>query len=307
MDVASPQQTTKVDPALADEASVLPGLRDLVWRRFRQDYIALGALFIVVLLVLIAIGAPLVTIYITHLSPDKQNLLRSLKPAGGQYLLGTDELGRDVLTRLVYGARVSLGVSALTVAIALSLGTFLGAVAGYYGGLTDTVIMRFVDMLQSIPSLFLLILISVVFNVGPLSLALVIASLSWTGISRLVRGEVLSLRERDFVTAARALGTRDITIILRHIVPNVVPTIIVWATLAVGNVILVEAALSYLGLGVQPPTPSWGNMLSNAQQYFFRSVTLVIYPGVAIFVTVLSINIVGNALRDALDPRLGRD
>lgn len=306
MDVASRQNTAKLDAALADDEASQPGLRAIVWRRFRQDYVALGALSIVILLVMIALGAPLVSMYVTHVSPDKQNLLRSLRPASTQYLLGTDELGRDVLTRLVYGARVSLGVSALTVAIALTLGTFLGAVAGYYGGATDTLIMRFVDMLQSIPSLFLLILISVVFNVGPLSLALVIASLSWTGISRLVRGEVLSLRERDFVTAARALGTRDITIILRHIVPNVVPTIIVWATLAVGNVILVEAALSYLGLGVQPPTPSWGNMLSNAQQYFFRSVTLVIYPGVAIFVTVLAINIVGNALRDALDPRLGR-
>jgi peptide/nickel transport system permease protein len=195
-------------------------------------------------------------------------------------------------------------VAGLTVAIALTLGAFLGSVAGYYGGLIDGLIMRFVDALQSIPSLFLLIFISVIFNVGPVSLAFVIASLSWTSVSRLVRGEVLSLRQRDFVVAVRALGASDWRIIVRHVMPNVVPTMIVWATLGVGNIILTEAALSYLGLGVQPPTPSWGNMLSNSQQYFFRAVTLVIFPGVAIALTVLSVTIVGNALRDALDPRL---
>jgi peptide/nickel transport system permease protein len=286
--------------------AAVPGTGTIIWRRFRRDYVALSGLAVITLLILLALGAPVVSAYVTHASPATQDLLDALKPPGGGHILGTDELGRDVLTRLVYGARVSLGVSALTVAIALSLGTLLGALAGYYGGVADALIMRFVDVLQSIPSLFLLIFISVVFNVGPVSLALVIASLSWTGISRLVRGEVLSLRERDFVAAARALGTDDLAIIFRHIVPNVVPTMIVWATLAVGNVILVEAALSYLGLGVQPPTPSWGNMLSNAQQYVFRSVALVVIPGLAIFLTVLAINIVGNALRDALDPR-GRD
>jgi peptide/nickel transport system permease protein len=248
----------------------------------------------------------LISRYVIGFEPQQQSLLRALRPPGAPNYLGTDELGRDVLTRVVHGARVSIGVAALTVAIALTLGAFLGSLAGYYGGWIDSAIMRSVDALQSIPNLFILIFISVIFNVGPVSLAFVIASLSWTGISRLVRAEVLSLRSRDFVVAARALGAGDLRLIMRHVIPNVFPVMIVWATLAVGNVILAEATLSYLGLGIQPPTPSWGNMLTNAQQYFYRSITLVFVPGVAIFVTVLVANVVGNALRDALDPRVGR-
>jgi len=297
----------QVQPAAAvqevDEAG--PGRWTLVWRRFRGDYVALASVVVAALLVVVALAAPLISAYVTGFEPQQQSLLRALRPPGAPNYLGTDELGRDVLTRLVYGARVSLGVAALTVTVALTLGAFLGSLAGYYGGWVDSVIMRSVDALQSIPSLFILIFVSVIFNVGPVSLAFVIASLSWTGISRLVRAEVLSLRTRDFVVAARALGASDAALIVRHIMPNVVPVMIVWATLAVGNVILSEATLSYLGLGIQPPTPSWGNMLTNAQQYFYRSVTLVIAPGLAIFVTVLVVNVVGNALRDALDPRLG--
>ncbi len=286
-----------------DEAE--PGRWVSVWRRFRGDYVALASLVVAMLLVVVALAAPLISTYVTGFEPQQQSLLRALRPPGAPNYLGTDELGRDVLTRLVYGARVSLGVAALTVTVALTLGAFLGSLAGYYGGWVDSVIMRSVDALQSIPSLFILIFVSVIFNVGPVSLAFVIASLSWTGISRLVRAEVLSLRTRDFVVAARALGASDARLIVHHVMPNVVPVMIVWATLAVGNVILSEATLSYLGLGIQPPTPSWGNMLTNAQQYFYRSVTLVIAPGLAIFVTVLVVNVVGNALRDALDPRLG--
>jgi peptide/nickel transport system permease protein len=297
----------QVQPAAAvqevDEAG--PGRWTLVWRRFRGDYVALASLVVAALLVVVALAAPLISAYMTGFEPQQQSLLRALRPPGAPNYLGTDELGRDVLTRLVYGARVSLGVAALTVTVALTLGAFLGSLAGYYGGWVDSVIMRSVDALQSIPSLFILIFVSVIFNVGPVSLAFVIASLSWTGISRLVRAEVLSLRTRDFVVAARALGASDAALIVRHIMPNVVPVMIVWATLAVGNVILSEATLSYLGLGIQPPTPSWGNMLTNAQQYFYRSATLVVAPGLAIFVTVLVVNVVGNALRDALDPRLG--
>jgi peptide/nickel transport system permease protein len=310
MQAASQSSTSRsqslASDLLEDVAYSAPALSTIVWRRFRQDYIALAALVILIVLIILALAAPLVSTYVTHVTPSRQDLLHILRPPGAPHYLGTDELGRDVLTRLIYGARVSLGVAWLTVAIALTLGALLGSLAGYHGGAVDAVIMRSVDVLQSIPSLFLLIMISVIFNVGPVSLALLIASLNWTGISRLVRAEVLSLRERDFVVAARALGEGSFRIILTHILPNVVPTMIVWATLGVGNVILVEAALSYLGLGVQPPTPSWGNMLTNAQQYFFHSITLVIAPGVAIFLTVFSINLVGNALRDALDPRLGQ-
>jgi peptide/nickel transport system permease protein len=302
--LASAPRPEPVDAEEVDQSE--PGRLALVWRRFREDYVALAALILLALLIAVALAAPLISTYLTGFAPERQSLLRALRPPGAPNYLGTDELGRDVLTRLVYGARVSLGVAGLTVAIALSLGAFLGSVAGYYGGWLDGLIMRSVDALQSIPSLFILIFVSVIFNVGPVSLAFVIASLSWTGISRLVRAEVLSLRSRDYVVAARALGAGDRRLILRHIIPNVVPVMIVWATLAVGNVILAEATLSYLGLGVQPPTPSWGNMLTNAQQYIFRSITLAFVPGVAILLTVLSVNVVGNALRDALDPRLGR-
>ena len=235
-----------------DEAE--PGRWVSVWRRFRGDYVALASLVVAMLLVVVALAAPLISTYVTGFEPQQQSLLRALRPPGAPNYLGTDELGRDVLTRLVYGARVSLGVAALTVTVALTLGAFLGSLAGYYGGWVDSVIMRSVDALQSIPSLFILIFVSVIFNVGPVSLAFVIASLSWTGISRLVRAEVLSLRTRDFVVAARALGASDARLIVHHVMPNVVPVMIVWATLAVGNVILSEATLSYLGLGIQPPT-----------------------------------------------------
>jgi peptide/nickel transport system permease protein len=288
-------------PVLDDAA---PGTWRIIWRRFRQDYVALGALAFIAALILLALAAPLISSYVTGFPPERQSLLRALRPPEAPHYLGTDELGRDVLTRLIWGARVSLGVAGLTVAIALTIGALLGAVAGYFGGWIDSLIMRLVDVLLAIPTLFLLILVAVIFNVGPVSLALIIASLSWLGISRLVRGEILSLRQRDYVVAAQALGASDFWVIARHLLPNVVPTMIVWATLAVGNVILIEAALSFIGLGIQPPTPSWGNMLTNAQTYFFRSTTLVIVPGLAIFATVLSINIIGNALRDALDPRL---
>lgn len=296
-----------VAPELFDGEYFAPGIFTVIRRRFRDDFVALVALGTLILLLVIALAAPLISTYVTGFPPEKQSLVRALRPPGAPNYLGTDELGRDVLTRLVYGAQVSLGVAGLTVAIALTLGAFLGSLAGYRGGWVDSVIMRSVDVLQSIPSLFILIMISAIFRVDAVGLAFVIASLSWSGISRLVRAEVLSLREREYVIAARALGASDIGIIFRHIIPNVVPTMIVWATLAMGNVILVEAALSYLGLGVPVPTPSWGNMLTNAQQYFFRSITLVFAPGIAIFITVLSINIVGNALRDALDPRLSHE
>jgi peptide/nickel transport system permease protein len=220
------------------------------------------------------------------------------------HVLGTDELGRDVLTRIIYGGRVSLYVAFLTVIVSLSIGTVVGAVAGYYGGVVDTLLMRFVDIVISIPALFLLILIAVVFRPGVTGLALIIASLNWTGVSRLVRGEFLSLKARDFVDAAQTVGASDTRIIFRHILPNALSPIIVAATLALGGVILTETALSFLGLGVQPPTPSWGNMLTNAQQYLYRAPSLIIIPGFFIFITVLAGNLMGNGLRDALDPRL---
>jgi len=209
-----------------------------------------------------------------------------------------------VLMRILYGGRVSLGVAGLAVAVALVVGTLVGALAGYYGGWIDGTLMRFVDVMLSIPAIFLLILIGTLFQVSPAVLALIIALLGWFGLARLVRSEILAVKEREYVEAARVVGTGDWAIVTRHILPNILHIIIIWATVAVPNFILTEAAISFLGLGIQPPTPSWGNMLTNSTQYFYKSISLVFIPGFFVTITVLSLSLVGNALRDALDPRL---
>jgi peptide/nickel transport system permease protein len=276
------------------------------WRRFRGNKMALSALTVAFLLVLMALCAPLISKYITHVSPSKQSLVHQFEPVSRSHWFGTDELGRDVLTRIAYGARVSLGVAFTAVLAAIFLGTLVGASAGYYGRWVETVLMRFVDVMLSIPGIILLILISALFHVGPVQLALVIAALGWFGLSRLLRSEILSIKRREYVEAARVIGAPDRVIIRRHVLPNVTHLIIVFATGATPAFILTEAALSYLGLGIQPPTPSWGNMLTNAQQYIYKSKGLVFIPGFFISITVLSLIVVGYALRDALDPRLSK-
>jgi len=306
---------TAREKALADlrlwEEQETPGLLEMAWQRFRRDKLAMLGGTILLILVLSAIGAPLLSKYVTQYTPQQIELGATLKPIGYQkfpdlpvHALGTDELGRDVLTRIIYGGRISLYISFLTVIISLTVGTVIGAVAGFYGGAVDSLLMRFVDIVIAIPALFLLILISVVFRPGVTGLAFVIASLSWTGVSRLVRGEFLTLKSRDFVDAARVVGAGNGRLIFQHILPNATSPIIVAATLALGNVILTETALSFLGMGVQPPTPSWGNMLTNAQQYLYRAPPLIVIPGFFIFITVWAGNLMGNGLRDALDPRL---
>jgi peptide/nickel transport system permease protein len=275
------------------------------WDRFKRNRFALAALAVTALIMLFSYGAPLISEFITHKSYSDQSLLRGLRPPFTDgYILGSDNLGRDILTRLAYGGRVSMTVALLAVASALAIGLPLGAIAGFYGRWIDSVIMRFVDVMLSIPGLFLLIFINTLFQVGCFGLSLVIAALSWMGLARLVRGEILSLKHRDFIEAARVNGASDFRIIFLHMVPNVTPIIIVWATLAVPVFIIVEATLSFLGLGVRIPTPSWGNMLNEAQQFIARSWWLAFIPGFMIYITVLAINILGNGLRDALDPRL---
>ncbi|MFN8483745.1 MAG: ABC transporter permease [Anaerolineae bacterium] len=309
--------TTENTPhvATAPEAHVLPhgfvvpqrksqGFWARGMRRFRRNKIGMAATVVFILLVLMAIGADVISANVTHKKYSDQSLLNAFKPPlSPGYILGADELGRDVFTRIVYGARVSLSVAGLTVLIALTIGTLLGLLAGFYGGVTDNVLMRFVDIVIALPGLFILILIATFFSPNVVVLSIVIASLSWTGISRLVRGEVMSVKGRDYVDAARAVGASNTRILWRHVLPNVINVMIVWASLTVGAIILTEAALSYLSFGIQPPVPSWGNMLSNSQQYIYRSVSLVIIPGFFIFITVLAVNLMGNGLRDALDPR----
>jgi peptide/nickel transport system permease protein len=254
--------------------------------------------------VALAIFAPVLSALVTHYDPNQQDLVRTFAGPGSSHWLGTDQLGRDTLTRLLYGAQVSLGVAGLTVAIAVTLGVAVGVTAGFYGGWVDGVLMRLVDAILAIPPLFFLLLLSILFRPNVLGLAVVIATISWVGVARLVRGDVLATRHLDFVMAARAVGVGDLRLISRHIFPAVVPITLVAASLGVAQVILTEAALSFLGLGIAPPAPSWGNMITAAQTYYGRAVYLAVFPGLAIFVTVLAVNAFGNALRDALDPSL---
>ena len=274
------------------------------WERLRENRIGIAAGILILVLALIAIAAPLFSAFVTHHQPQTINLDQTFAHPGREHWLGSDELGRDTLTRLIWGARVSLGVAFLTVGMSLTVGTAVGMIAGYYGGWIDDVLMRFVDMVLAIPAIFLFILMSILFRPNPLTLAAIVASVGWGTVARLVRGEVLSVKQRDFILATRSIGARDSRLMIRHLLPNVLPVLIVAASLGVGNIILVEAALDFLGLGIQPPTPSWGNMLTNAQSYFFRSGWLVALPGTTIFVTVLASNLFGNAVRDAFDPRL---
>jgi peptide/nickel transport system permease protein len=274
------------------------------WEQLRENRIGVGAGLLIGLFTLIAITAPLVSRFITHATLGQQDLEHTFALPGTLHLLGTDELGRDTLTRLVYGAQVSLGIGFLTVFFSITLGTTVGLVSGYYGGIVDDLLMRLVDVILSIPAIFLLILMAILFKPNAVTLALIIASIAWGSVARLVRGEVLTLKNRDFMIATRSVGARDSRLVVRHLFPNVLHVLIVFASLNVGQIILIEAALDYLGLGITAPTPSWGNMLTNAQTYFFHSAFLVAFPGLTIFLTVLATNLFGNALRDAFDPKL---
>jgi peptide/nickel transport system permease protein len=274
------------------------------WERLRGNRIGMAAGILIVVLALIAIAAPILSRFLTHYQPQTINLGETFLPPGARHLLGTDELGRDTLTRLIWGGQVTLGVAFLTVSISLTLGSAVGMLAGYYGRWTDDILMRVVDTVLAIPAIFLFILMSILIRPNAITLAAIIASVGWGNVARLVRGEVLSVKERDFILATRSIGARDTRLMLRHLLPNVLPVLIVAASLGVGQIILIEAALDFLGLGIQPPTASWGNMLTNSQSYFFHSFWLVIFPGVTIFMTVLASNLFGNAVRDAFDPRL---
>jgi peptide/nickel transport system permease protein len=288
------------------------------WERLRADRFGMVFAAVLIILALVALAAPLISQFVTGVPPERQDLDNVLAAPSAQHWLGTDELGRDVLTRLVWGGRISLGVGFLTVALYILIGGTVGLVAGFYGGLVDDVLMRIVDVLMAIPTIFLLILITsfLPLSVGPsdaplftirhdaVSLSVIIAITVWSRPARLVRGEALSLKQRDYVLAARAVGARESRLIVRHVLPNVLPLLIVTASLGVGQIILTEAALDFIGLGVQLPAPSWGNMLINAQRYFHQSIWLVIWPGLAIVLAVLSANLFGNAIRDAFDPRV---
>lgn len=274
----------------------------VIWKRFRSNRFAVCGGLIVISLFVLSFLAP----YLTPYSPDDLDAYHVLLPPSAQHWLGTDELGRDVLTRIIFGARVSLKVGFVSVGIAAFIGTVAGLFAGYYGGWVDQLLMRFVDIMLCFPTFFLMLAVIAMLEPSIWYIMIIIGLTGWMGVARLVRAEVLSLRERDFVLAARAIGASDLRIIFRHILPNALSPVIVTATLGVAGAILTESALSFLGIGVQPPVPSWGNMLTAGKDYLEFAWWLSLFPGFAILVTVIAYNLVGEGLRDALDPRTSR-
>ncbi|HYK53470.1 MAG TPA: oligopeptide ABC transporter permease [Candidatus Eremiobacteraceae bacterium] len=292
-------------PVKADADDLMPHVSMLadVWRRFRRNRIAILGLVLVILLVLAAIFAPL----LSHYDPNAidTSIMGTPQAPSFVHLFGTDDDGRDYFARMLYGARISLEVGFSAMIIAITFGTFYGAVSGYFGGLTDSVLMRFVDMMLSFPTFFLILAVEALTNnFSIIVIMLVIGLLSWMSVARLVRGQILSLRERDYISAAKAVGAPDGRIMWRHLLPNALAPVIVAATLAIGNNILTESALSYLGLGVQPPTASWGNSLQKAlDPDVIGAPWLTFIPGLLIVITVMAFNLVGEGLRDALDPR----
>src|SRR5216684_1959339 len=265
----------------------------VTWRRFSRHRMAVISLGLVVLLAVLSALAP----WLSRYDPDKPHLSSQLQPPSGNHLLGTDDLGRDLLTRILYGGRISLSIGVLAMLLAVVIGTTVGAVAGYYGGWADNLLMRLTDLMLSIPSLFLLILMTLLLRTFPVPL------LRGGVLAITLAIAFLSLKEGVFVEAARALGAGNIRIIIRHVLPGAASSIIVAATLRVASSIITESGLSYLGFGVQLPTPTWGNMLRNAQDQMIVAPWTAIFPGVFIFFAVIAINYVGDGLRDALDPR----
>ncbi len=320
---------TGVEPTLADDAlpEVVAGqrltrrdIRRLKWRRFRSHRLALASAVVLVILILLCLSAPLVE-WILGMDPSRVDLDRLREGPSADHPLGTDELGRDVLLRLLYGGRVSLLVGFSAAGMAAVIGTLIGLLAGYYGGWFDSMLMRFTDGVIALPLLPLLIVLSAIDlqalgvsadlaespAISVWRIVVIISLVSWTGVARLVRGATLSIREREFVRAAAAMGASGKRIMFVHILPNVTTPIIVATTLSIGSVILFESVLSFLGLGIQPPLPSWGNMLTYAQELMATAPQLMVWPGLLIFIIVIAFNFFGDGLQDALDPRAMSD
>jgi len=261
---------------------------------------AMVSIILLIILMLAAIFAP----FLTHFDPENADIDSLKLPPGKAHLLGTDGIGRDIYSRILYGARISLAVGLIASLCSLCIGIFFGLIAGYFGGRVDAVLSQFFDIFLAFPSLILAIGISAVMSAGLISAMLAITLVGWAGFARLVRGITLSLKEQTYVEASRALGATPARILSKHILPNTLPLIIVAGSLRVGGFILLEASLSFLGLGVQPPTPTWGSMISLNRAFINSAPWMVIFPGIAISVTVISFNILGDFLRDKLDPRM---
>lgn len=283
------------------------GLWTDAWERFRRNRVAMAGLVLVALLVLIAISAPLLIhlgLIQDPLNQDVGNI--EVGPGQAGHLLGSDQLGRDTLSRLVFGSRISLSVGILVQAIILPIGLTIGLAAGYFGGRIDNLLMRFTDVWYAFPDLiFVLVLVSV-FGPSLLSIFGAIALVNWVGLARLVRGQVLAIKEREFIDAARAVGSPPLKLILRHLLPNSLGPIIVTLTFGIPQAIFLEATLSFLGVGIQPPTPTWGQMVNDGYEAVYANPTSVVFPALAIGFTLLAFSFIGDGLRDALDPRMRR-
>jgi peptide/nickel transport system permease protein len=268
-------------------------------KRLLKNFAFSAGLLLTVTLIVIALAAPLIAPF----DPDVQDTSRRLEAPSHEHLLGLDDLGRDVFSRIVFGARISLRVGFSVVFIASLIGITLGAMAGYFGGLVDTLIMRLTDILLAFPGILLAIALVAVLGPSLNNVILALSTIGWVGYARLVRGQVLKVREMEYVTAAKALGAKSPRVIVLHVLPNVINPVIVMATLGLAGAILSEAALSFLGLGVQPPTPSWGAMLTSGRRYLGLANHLAIFPGAAIMLAVMGLNFLGDGLIDALDPK----
>jgi peptide/nickel transport system permease protein len=277
-------------------------LTRLAMRRLRRDKLTLIALGVVALMAILAIGAQPISnaLGVSYQRTDPNATF--VPPFSAGHILGTDDLGRDHLSRLLFAAQVSLSVGFIAALLSLSIGVSLGILTGYYGGITDDIVTWVISTLNSIPSLFLLLIVAAVLQPSPSTLILVLGFLGWTTTTRLVRGETLSIREREYILSARAAGATPVRIMFVHILPNLFSIIVITLAIDIGSLILVEAALSFLGLGIKAPIPSWGNMLTNAQTFFTKGPYLVVAPGLLIFITVLCLYVIGDGLRDAFDP-----
>jgi len=304
--MADTSQTVNIEETLSTRPETMTGLAT---KYFFKHKLAVTGLIIVALLVAACIIGPQISPY----DVEKSSLRIRYQPPSLEHPFGTDDLGRDLLTRLLFGGRISLSIGLFSMLLAVVVGVAIGSIAGFFGGTIDNVLMRFTDLMLTIPRLFLLIIMAVILRGidwpymqeagGIMAIILVIGVLSWMSIARLVRGAFLSLREKEFVEAARSLGLSNFRIIVRHILPNAISPVIVAATLGLAGAVITESGLSYLGFGVQPPTPTWGNMLRTAQDEMLRGHTwMAVFPGLMIFIIVLSINYMGDGLRDALDP-----
>ncbi len=295
---AIPAEPTKIalNSAIGEQRSELLQ----AWRRFASNRIALVGLALIVVLLLMAIFADAIAPY----HPEK-DIFRGMRGVGpnAEHIMGFDHLGRDLFSRVVYGSRVALTVGILSTLISVTIGVLVGAVAGYFGGWVDTVLSRIIDTLMAFPIIALLVVLAAVLGPSLTTTIVVIGITVWSRYARVVRADVMSVRQRDFVVAARATGVNSWRIIWRHVVPNVLGPVIVLATLGIGTIIILESSLSFLGLGVRPPTPTWGGTLADGRAFILRYPHIAIFPGVMIVITVLAFNFFGDGLRDALDPR----